>query len=807
MSALDAVKAEGNAGTTAFTFTVARAGDTGIVTTVDYDVTGSGATEANGADFSGGSLPSGTVNFAVGETSKTITVQVSGDTTFEPDEEFTLTLSNPTNGQITGATATGTIQNDDAPPTGEVTLLQADFNGISYTEGFSYSDGLFGGSTSQVYAHGSWNGSALEVNLGGRTSLDANDMSGGWQRSFDVPSAMNVSVSFTYEMVMAAGYEPDEFSDVLVSVDGGTPIQVARLVGDGDGGADMTTGQQTINVDLGALGAGTHTIAFGGFNNKKTEFNESTEITIDDVVITGTTSSGPTLSVSALDATKAEGNAGTTAFTFTVARTGDTSSATTVDFDVTGSGTDPASGTDFSGGALPSGTINFAGGETSQTITIQVSGDTAFEADEDFTVTLSNPTNGQITGATAIGTIQNDDAPVVEPTLSVSALDATKAEGNAGTTAFTFTVARTGDTSGATTVDFDVSGSGANPANGTDFSGGALPSGTVNFAAGETSQTFTVQVSGDTTFEQDEGFTVTLSNPTNGQITGATATGTIQNDDAPPTGVVTLLQADFNGFSYTEGFSYSDGLFGGSTSQIYARGSWNGSALEVNLGGRTSLDANDMSGGWQQIFDVPSAMHVSVSFTYEMVMAAGYEPDEFSDVLVSVDGGTPIQVARLFGDGDGGADMTTGEQTFNVDLGILGPGTHTIAFGGYNNKKTEFNESTEITIDNVHVTGVPAAASVAEAAPRSPDQTDGGVNPAAFFGRDAAEGLFVFKYRDDTPVENADLSSGILVEIDSFVLKDVGKSTVIAGELESDDGADILGVNKTDLWTDDFTLS
>ncbi len=54
------------------------------------------------------------MSFAAGETSKVITVNVLGDTTVELNENFTVTLSNATNGAtITTATATGTIQNDD----------------------------------------------------------------------------------------------------------------------------------------------------------------------------------------------------------------------------------------------------------------------------------------------------------------------------------------------------------------------------------------------------------------------------------------------------------------------------------------------------------------------------------------------------------------------------------------------------------------------------------------------------------------------------------------------------------------------
>ena len=91
---------------------------------------------------------------------------------------------------------------------------------------------------------------------------------------------------------------------------------------------------------------------------------------------------------------------------------------------------------------------------------------------------------------------------------------------------------RTGDTSGLASVNFAVSGSGTNPANAADF-GGALPSGSVNFAANETTKTITVNVSGDTLAENDEGFKVTLSKATNAMFDPAAtvATGTIQNDD------------------------------------------------------------------------------------------------------------------------------------------------------------------------------------------------------------------------------------------------------------------------------------
>src|SRR3546814_7225441 len=57
---------------------------------VDYAVTG----EVDGADFVGGLLPGGTLTFAAGEASKTLSFNVAGDGDEEPDEDFTVTLSN-----------------------------------------------------------------------------------------------------------------------------------------------------------------------------------------------------------------------------------------------------------------------------------------------------------------------------------------------------------------------------------------------------------------------------------------------------------------------------------------------------------------------------------------------------------------------------------------------------------------------------------------------------------------------------------------------------------------------------------------
>ncbi|PLY15513.1 MAG: hypothetical protein C0631_06850 [Sedimenticola sp.] len=262
--------------------------------------------------------------------------------------------------------------------------------------------------------------------------------------------------------------------------------------------------------------------------------NDDFDIELDDLAVSApATGVSPNLSINPLAAVNAEGNSGTTAFTFTVIRSGNVAGASSASYAVSGTGANPADAADF-GGSLPSGTVSFAATETSQVITINVSGDTLAESDEAFTVTLSSPSNATLGITSAEGTIQNDDT-----TLAIAATSAVNAEGDAGNTAFTFTVTRSGDTTGASSAAYDVTGTGTNPADAADF-GGALPSGTVSFAATETSQVVTVNVSGDTLPEQDETFQVALSAPTGATLGTSTAAGTIQNDDVPNITNVTI---------------------------------------------------------------------------------------------------------------------------------------------------------------------------------------------------------------------------------------------------------------------------
>lgn len=109
----DVTVTEGNAGLTAATFTVTLSSSRGVVPTVDYSANNGTATL--GPDFQSSA---GQLVFSEGATSKTITVNIVGDTLVEGDETFTVKLENPTGGAtLADDTGVGTIVDDDTAPT------------------------------------------------------------------------------------------------------------------------------------------------------------------------------------------------------------------------------------------------------------------------------------------------------------------------------------------------------------------------------------------------------------------------------------------------------------------------------------------------------------------------------------------------------------------------------------------------------------------------------------------------------------------------------------------------------------------
>src|SRR5205807_8957784 len=96
-------------GAKTLTFTVTLAAASIQTITVNFATTNGTATAPS--DYL---ATSGMLTFNPGDLTKTIGVTINGDQLFEPDETFTVNLSNPVNATISRGTGTGTILNDDA---------------------------------------------------------------------------------------------------------------------------------------------------------------------------------------------------------------------------------------------------------------------------------------------------------------------------------------------------------------------------------------------------------------------------------------------------------------------------------------------------------------------------------------------------------------------------------------------------------------------------------------------------------------------------------------------------------------------
>jgi hypothetical protein len=217
------------------------------------------------------------------------------------------------------------------------------------------------------------------------------------------------------------------------------------------------------------------------------------------------------------DVSITEGNSGTVAATFTVTLSpGSTEPVTVAYTTLSGSAT---TGSDYQ---AASGTLTFAPGETSKTVTVLVNGDRLGEPNETFVVNLSSPTNATVSDGQGVGTIVDD-----EPRISIS--DVTKSEGRRGrTTLFTFTVTLSAAYDQPVTMSFRTANGTATTSN-SDY---VAKSGTITFAPGQTTKTITIEVKGDSKRESNEYFYLDLfGNSTNSLFTKSRGLGTILNDD------------------------------------------------------------------------------------------------------------------------------------------------------------------------------------------------------------------------------------------------------------------------------------
>jgi|GEM_PF-922250 len=433
---IDDVTVDENAGTASFTVSLSQASAQDV--TVDFATIA--GTALDNDDFSG---TNGTLTILAGDTTGTITVNINDDLLDEPNETFTVELSNATNATIADSEGLGTITDDDAAP--ELSINDVTVNEAAGTATFTV--------------------------------------------SLDTASGQDVTLDFTTNDGTAIN--PDDFT--------GTNGTLTIAAGD-------TTGTITVDIIDDAIDEVDE--------NFTVDIISTTNATIDDGQGLGTITDNdlaPNLSIDDVMVSEDAGNA-----IFTVSLDQATSQDVTVDFTTSnGSAVDPD---DFTG---TTGTVTIAAGQTSATLSVPVISDNIDEVDETFTVNLTNAVNANISDPQGVGTITDNNVP---PNLSIDNVTVDEADGTA-----TFTVSLSQASGQDITVDFaTAAGTAVTP---DDFTG---DSGTLTILAGDTTGTITVDIIDDALDEQNETFTIELSNASNATIADAQGIGTItDNDDAP----------------------------------------------------------------------------------------------------------------------------------------------------------------------------------------------------------------------------------------------------------------------------------
>ncbi len=437
------------------TVTVKRTGSTASAVSVHY-ATAKG-TAHPGDDYQ---TASGTLSFAAGQTTATFTVQITNDQLDEPDETVKLTLSSPAGGALLGtpATATLSVTDDDAAP-------------------------------------------AITIGDASVTETDA-------------PSSK--AIAFAVALSAPSG------QPVLVTY---STADGTAKVGDGD---YVVAASQTLTFSPGQTLKNINVTTKGdNFVEPDETFfvklSQAVGATLADPQGKGTIKNDDSAGQLQFSKASLDAGEGTGTVTLIVTRTGGDSGAVSVKY-ATGN-LDAKAGKDYS---ATSGTLSFADGETSRTVTIAITDDVADElAVEHFMVKLYNPAGGVTLGGTTAATIgiKDDDAAPPTPSVQLEKINYTVAEG-AGR--LDLKVTRTGDASSAFAVAYKTTDGNAQQKG--DYN---IALGTLKFAAGVNSKTISIFITDDAHVEGGETFTLTLSDPSGATLgSNSAAIVTIEDNDS-----------------------------------------------------------------------------------------------------------------------------------------------------------------------------------------------------------------------------------------------------------------------------------
>lgn len=344
LSVSDTDLPERNGGRSDARFTVKLSEPTNVPVTVNC-ATANGTATVAGSDYVAAAWR---LTFAPGETEKTLSVGVLGDTRIELDETFRLVLSSPSGATLEKATGTATIRNDDISPPAPVLVSVLGSSVIEEGNGdpgapvfaeFTVKLSRIAESVVTV---------AYKTNDGSATTID------------------NDYVSTSGNFVFAIG---ETTKTVLVPI-----------VGDIKPERDETFSLVLVSASGAVL-----------------DRTPARAILIDDDTL-------PEIGVQGVSLT--EGNTGTSVATFIIALNSSWDEPVVVTY-ATRDGSATAADSDYT----PSqGTVTFAPGEIQKTVTVSVIGDTRAEIDETFFLDLASANNATIAEATGTAIIRNDDS-------------------------------------------------------------------------------------------------------------------------------------------------------------------------------------------------------------------------------------------------------------------------------------------------------------------------------------------------------------------------------------------------------------
>lgn len=430
-------------------------------------------TAYSGTAIIGADLPpaTGTVTFSPGQTQRTLILPIVNDTIHEGAQTFSVFLTFPVNCLLQSPTSTVvTITDNDPMP---VVFVPA---AISVTEGHT------GGTTVEIPV------------------------------TLSVPSELPVNVEILDLIGTTAEYGPDYVlqpgqSTLVCTIAPGESSFTYRYTVWGDTTVEP---DEIFGLRIAAFSAQIQQV----YPTNATIGNATCVVTIvnDDDASPGV------VQFSSAAYTAAE-NSGSV--TITVTRTGGTGGAATVNYSAAG-GT-AAAGSDFVA-ANAAGTLNFAHGQSSASFTISLLDDAAVEGPETILLQLSGNTGaGPGSPVTATLTLSDNETP---GTLRFAAANTTVSE-SAGLT--TVTVSRVNGTDGPASVNYSISGGTA--AAGSDYNP-AGTTGTLNFASGQSTASFTFTIFDDATAENSETILFQLAGATGAALgSPATTTLTITDND------------------------------------------------------------------------------------------------------------------------------------------------------------------------------------------------------------------------------------------------------------------------------------